>query len=624
MVKAAEYEQGYNRYALCAMPAYRRQALCDLRHIIIIAQAFLGGMEMRYSQYLLPTLKEIPSEAEVPSHQLMLRAGMIRKLTSGIYSYLPFGLRSIQKVEAIIREEMNRAGAIEVLLPFVQPAEIWQESHWWVEYGKELVRFKDRHNRDCCLGPTHEEVITDIARREIRSYRQMPINLYQIQTKFRDEIRPRFGVMRAREFIMKDAYSFDVDDRGADESYQKMVEAYMRIFTRCGLKFKMVEAESGVIGGTFSHEFMVLAETGEETIVSCVSCSYAANIEKAEFSRPQRIVKMSKLRPKPIEKVLTPDKRTVEEVTQFLQVSPRGLVKTLIFEIDKGCVAALVRGDHEISEKKLRAAWGTENLQLAGEETVEELTHAPKGFAGPIGLSIPILADLDIQKMVNFVTGANEKDAHLINVNTERDFRVSQFVDIRKFAPGDRCPLCGEGTRIDKGIEVGHTFKLGTKYSKVMGATYLDDQGKEKEIVMGCYGIGLGRTVAAAIEQSYDQNGIIFPMPIAPFQILLLPVNLKIDLLRETAEQLYQNLLENEVEVLYDDREETPGVKFKDADLIGIPLRVTLGEKNLKKGLVEIKKRRTGEILLVKKEKAIPKIKEMISQEVREVTPNLS
>jgi prolyl-tRNA synthetase len=574
-------------------------------------------MEMRYSQYLLPTLKEIPSEADVPSHQLMFRAGMIRKLASGIYSYLPLGLRAIQKVESIIREEMNRAGAIEVLLPFVQPAEIWQESHRWEEYGKELLRVRDRHNRDYCLGPTHEEVITDIARREIRSYRQMPINLYQIQTKFRDEIRPRFGVMRAREFIMKDAYSFDVDEKGADESYQKMVDAYTRIFTRCGLKFKMVEAESGVIGGTFSHEFMVLAETGEETIVSCTHCSYAANIEKAEFKRPEasgRILDKELL--KPLQKVLTPDKRTVEEVTQFLQVSPKDLIKTLIFDTDKACIAALVRGDHEISEKKLKAVLGTENLQLAGEEMVEELTHAPKGFAGPIGLSIPMIADMDIQKMVNFVTGANEKDAHLIHVNLMRDFEVDQFVDIRKFSPGDRCPLCGKETRIDKGIEVGHTFKLGTKYSKAMGATYLDNQGKEKEIVMGCYGIGLGRTVAAAIEQSYDQNGIIFPMPITPFQILLLPVNLKIDRLRETAEQLYQNLLEEGVEVLYDDREETPGVKFKDADLIGMPLRVTLGEKNLKKGLVEVKKRRTGEILLVKKEEAISKIKEIIDQEM--------
>ncbi len=580
---------------------------------------------MRYSQYLLPTLKEIPSEADVPSHQLMFRAGMIRKLASGIYSYFPLGLRAIRKVEAIIREEMNRAGAIEVLLPFVQPAEIWQESHRWEEYGKELVRFKDRHNRDYCLGPTHEEVITDIARREIRSYRQMPINLYQIQTKFRDEIRPRFGVMRSREFIMKDAYSFDVDEKGVDESYQKMVDAYRRIFTRCGLKFKMVEAESGLIGGSFSHEFMVLAETGEETIVSCVSCSYAANIEKAEFKRSEaggRILDREVL--KPLQKVLTPNKRTVEEVTQFLKVSPQDLVKTLIFDTDKGYIAALVRGDHEISDKKLKAVLGTENLQLAGEETVEELTHAPKGFAGPIGLSIPLLADLDIQKMANFVTGANEKDTHLIHVNPVRDFKVDQFLDIRKFSPGDLCPLCGKETRIDKGIEVGHTFKLGTKYSKAMGATYLDDQGQEKEIVMGCYGIGIGRTVAAAIEQSYDQNGIIFPMPIAPFQILLLPVNLKIDQLQETAEQLYQNLLEEKVEVLYDDREETPGVKFKDADLIGIPLRVTLGEKNLKKGLVEVKKRRTGEILLVKKEEAVSQIKEMIVQEIREVTPNLS
>jgi prolyl-tRNA synthetase len=453
----------------------------------------------------------------------------------------------------------------------------------------------------------------------------MPINLYQIQTKFRDEIRPRFGVMRAREFIMKDAYSFDVDEKGVDESYQKMVDAYRRIFTRCGLKFKMVEAESGLIGGKFSHEFMVLAETGEETIVSCVFCSYAANIEKAEFKRSEaggRILDREVL--KPLQKVLTPNKRTVEEVTQFLKVSPKDLIKTLIFDTDKGCIAALVLGDHEISDKKLKAVLGTENLQLAGEETVEELTHAPKGFAGPIGLSIPLLADLDIQKMANFVTGANEKDTHLIHVNPVRDFKVDQFLDIRKFSPGDLCPLCGKETRIDKGIEVGHTFKLGTKYSKAMGATYLDDQGKEKEIVMGCYGIGIGRTVAAAIEQSYDQNGIIFPMPIAPFQILLLPVNLKIDQLQETAEQLYQNLLEEKVEVLYDDREETPGVKFKDADLIGMPLRVTLGEKNLKKGLVEVKKRKTGEILLLKKEEAIPKIKEMIAQEIRGVTPNLS
>jgi len=580
---------------------------------------------MRCSQYFIPTLKEIPSEAEVPSHQLMFRAGMIRKLASGIYSYLPFGLRAIRKVESIVREEMNRAGAIEVLLPFVQPAEIWQDSHRWEEYGKELLRLKDRHDRDCCLGPTHEEVMADIARKEIRSYRQMPLNLYQIQTKFRDEIRPRFGVMRAREFIMKDAYSFDIDERGLDESYRKMVDAYTRIFERCGLKFKMVEAESGVIGGSYSHEFMVLAETGEETIVSCTRCSYAANIEKADFRRAEPKGPLPDQGTfKPLQKVLTPDQRTVEEVTQFLHVRPEKLVKTLIFETEPGCLAALVRGDHEISEKKLREASGKENLQLAGEGTVKEITHAPKGFAGPIDLSIPLIADLDLQGMVNFVTGANEKDAHLINVNIGRDFQVTQFADLRRFVPGDRCPLCGGETRLDKGIEVGHTFKLGIKYSQPMGATYIDDQGKEKEIVMGSYGIGVGRTVAAAIEQYYDENGIVFPMPIAPFQVLILPVNVKNDLLRETADELYRELMTENIEVLYDDREETPGVKFKDADLIGIPLRVTLGEKNLKKGLVEIKKRRTGEILLVRKEEAISKVKEMVVQEVEAVVPNLS
>ena len=570
---------------------------------------------MRYSQYLLPTLKENPSEADVPSHQLMLRAGMMLKLAAGIYSYLPLGLRSIRKVEAIIREEMNRAGAIEVLLPFVQPAEIWQESHRWEAYGKELGRLKDRHNRDFCLGPTHEEVMTDIARKEIRSYRQMPLILYQIQTKFRDEIRPRFGVMRAREFIMKDAYTFDVDEQGLDVGYQKMVDAYIRIFTRCGLEFRAVEAESGLIGGSYSHEFMVLAETGEETIVSCTRCSYAANVEKADFRRSETETEPQAL--KPLQKVLTPEKRTVEEVIQFLKVPSKDLVKTLIFETEKGSMAALVRGDHEISEKKLKAVLNSENLQLAGEETVESLTHAPKGFAGPVGLSVPLVADLDIRSMVNFITGGNEKDYHLTHVNLGRDFQVHRFADIRRFSPGDRCPLCGQDTRLDRGIEVGHTFKFGTKYSRPMGATYIDAQGVEKEIVMGSYGIGVGRTVAAAIEQSYDEHGIIFPMPIAPFQVLILPVNNKVELLRSTAEQLYQELSDKGVEVLYDDREETPGIKFKDADLIGIPLRVTLGEKNVKKGLLEIRKRKTGETLLVKKEDAVSKIREMIDQEMR-------
>jgi prolyl-tRNA synthetase len=417
---------------------------------------------------------------------------------------------------------------------------------------------------------------------------------------------------------MKDAFSFDVDEEGLHVSYQKMVDAYTRIFTRCGLRFKVVEAESGLIGGSYSHEFMVLAETGEETIVSCTHCSYAANIERAEFKRPLKDPQVSRSSSQnPLEKVLTPDQRTVEQVTQFLHVSPKELVKTLIFETDKGCVAALVRGDHEISEKKLSAAFKAETLQLAGEETVAQITHAPKGFAGPVGIAIPILADLDLREMRNFVTGGNEKDVHLKEVNFGRDFNVGTFVDLRKFFPGDLCSLCGAETRLDKGIEVGHTFKLGSKYSKAMGATFVDAEGKEREFVMGCYGIGMERTVAAAIEQSYDENGIIFPMSITPFQVLILPVNMKVKLLRETAEHYYRDLMDQGVEVLYDDREETPGIKFKDADLIGIPLRVTLGERNVKKGLLEIRRRKTGETLLVKKEDAVSKIKEMIDQELR-------
>jgi prolyl-tRNA synthetase len=578
---------------------------------------------MRYSQYLLPTLKEVPAEAEVPSHQLMFRAGMIRKLASGIYSYLPMGLRAIRKVEGIIREEMNRVGAIEVLLPFVQPSELWQESGRWEAYGKELARLRDRHNREYCLGPTHEEVITDLARREIRSYRQMPLNLYQIQTKFRDEIRPRFGVMRAREFIMKDAYSFDADEKGVDLAYQKMVNAYNRIFTRCGLVFRAVEAETGQIGGTFSHEFMVLAETGEELIVSCTGCGYAANTERADFlRRASASPAAEKGTFKSLEKVRTPDQRTVEQVTAFLGVRPEELVKTLIFDSSAGPMAALVRGDHEISERKLRAALGVETLELAGEETIETVTHAPRGFAGPVSLTVPILADFDLKGMTDFVTGGNETDIHFRNVNFGRDVAVTRYADLRTFAPGDLCPLCGTETRLDRGIEVGHTFKLGTKYSKAMGATFLDAQGNEQVIVMGCYGIGVGRTVAAALEQSHDANGIIFPMPIAPFQVHLLPVNLKSDILREAAEELYAGLEAAGVEVLFDDREDSPGVKFKDADLLGIPLRVTLGEKNLKQGLVETRWRKTGEVTLLRKDEALAQLKQMIDGELARYTPS--
>jgi len=571
---------------------------------------------MRYSQYMLPTLKEDPAEAEVISHKLMYRAGMIRKLAAGIYSYLPLGLRVIQKVERIVREEMNRAGAQEVLLPCIQPAELWVETHRWEEYGKDLLRMKDRHSRDCCFGPTHEEVITDIARREIRSYRQMPLNLYQIQTKFRDEIRPRFGLMRGREFIMKDAYSFDIDEASLEESYRKMYEAYARIFTRCDLTFKVVEAETGLIGGTASHEFMVLAQTGEEIIVSCQSCDYAANIQKAEAKRtrprPRRLGKTLN----PLKKVETPDMKTVAAVTQFLKVRPEDLVKTLIFETDRGVVATLIRGDHEINESKLRNFLGCEEVKLASDDIVWELTGAPKGFAGPIGLSVKIIADYSIEPMVDFVTGANEQDAHYINVNLGRDVKVDEFVDLQMVKEGDCCSRCGKALNFSRGIEVGHIFKLGTKYSSALKATYLDENGQEREIVMGCYGIGVGRTAAAAIEQNHDKDGIIWPMPIAPFQVIVVPVNNKIPALMETAEEIYHQLSNNGVEALLDDRDSTPGVKFKDADLIGIPLRLTIGEKNLKKGLIEIRRRKNGETMFIEKDRVAEAVSALIREEI--------
>jgi len=571
---------------------------------------------MRYSQFMLPTLKEDPAEAEVISHKLMYRAGMIRKLAAGIYSYLPLGLRVIQKVERIIREEMNRAGAQEVLLPCIQPAELWMETQRWEEYGKDLLRMKDRHDRDCCFGPTHEEVITDIARREIRSYRQMPLNLYQIQTKFRDEIRPRFGLMRGREFIMKDAYSFDADEAGLEKSYQEMYKAYRRIFTRCGFTFKVVEAETGLIGGTASHEFMVLAQTGEETIVSCQSCDYAANIQKAEAKRTRPRAKGPEKTPNPLKKVETPDMKTVADVTKFLKVKPRDLVKTLIFETDQGVAAALIRGDREINQTKLGTHLGCEDVKLASDDVVLGATGASKGFAGPVGLSVKIIADYSIEPMVDFVTGANEQDAHYINVNLGRDVKVDQFADLQMVREGDLCPRCGKSLSFFRGIEVGHIFKLGTKYSKALKATYLDENGREREIVMGCYGIGVGRTAAAAIEQYHDEDGIIWPMPIAPFQAIVVPVNNKIAALMKTADGIYRLLSSNGVEVLLDDRDSTPGVKFKDADLIGIPLRLTIGEKNLKKGLVEIRRRKNGETTLIEKDKVTETVSALIHEEM--------
>ncbi len=546
---------------------------------------------MRYSKYFIPTQKEIPAEAEIMSHQLMIRAGMIRRLTSGIYTYLPIGLKSIRKVENIIREEMNRAGAIEILMPSVQPAELWQESGRWEYYGSELLRFLDRHKRKVCLGPTHEEVITDLIRREIHSYKQMPLNLYQIQTKFRDEIRPRFGIMRGREFIMKDAYSFDADEAGANHSYELMYDAYNRIFKRCGLRFRPVEADTGTIGGSYSHEFMVMAETGEDQIVNCLSCDYAANLERAEISPIDPEEKKQTPEMLLIKEIETPNVKTVTEVCSFLGIENKVLIKTLIYLADGKPVAILLRGDHELNEAKLKRHLGVQELNLADEDVIEEITGAPTGFAGPVGLKLDILADHAVKGMVNGVTGANKKDYHFMNVNLKKDFNVNAFSDLRVITSHDRCPRCGGKINFGRGIEVGHIFKLGTKYSHALNACYLDEAGKEKDIIMGCYGIGAGRTVAASIEQNHDKDGIIFPIPIAPFEVIILILQNHDKDVVAAAEKIYSDLLTNNIDVLLDDRKERAGSKFKDADLLGIPIRVTIGTKGVKNGEVEIKLR---------------------------------
>ena len=570
---------------------------------------------MRFSRYFIPTHKEIPSEAEIISHQLMLRAGLIRKLTSGIYTYLPAGLKSIKKVEGIIREEMNRSGALEILMPAVQPAELWQESGRWDYYGRELLRFKDRHDRDACLGPTHEEVITDLVRKEIHSYKQMPVNFYQIQTKFRDEIRPRFGMMRSREFIMKDAYSFDMDESGANKSYEIMHETYSNIFRRCGLGFRAVEADTGSIGGSFSHEFMVLAHAGEDQIINCLKCDYAANLEKAEVKdNEQRPGSADNEDMKPFEEVETPDKKTVEEVTSFLSISPDQLIKTLIFRSDDEVVAALVRGDHELNENKLKNLLGLEQVELADSQLVAGVTGSPIGFAGPLGLKVKIVADHALKGMKNFVTGGNRQDLHLRNVNVGRDFHVNLFGDLRMITPDDTCPRCGGDIRFGRGIEVGHIFKLGTKYSKSLGAVFLDEHGEEMPIIMGCYGIGVGRTVAAAIEQNNDPDGIIFPIPIAPFEAVILPLQMHETEVVEAAEKIYRELIDNGIDVMLDDRDMRAGIKFKDADLLGTPVRITIGIRNLKKGQVEMKIRSDGESSLIPLQDAPARIRGKVKE----------
>jgi prolyl-tRNA synthetase len=572
---------------------------------------------MRWSKTLIPTLKEDPADAEVVSHKLLVRGGFIRQVSRGIYDYFPLALRVIRKIEAIVREEMDRAGAQELLMPIASPAELWQESGRWEVYGKELLRFKDRHERDFCLGPTHEEIITDLVRRAVRSYRELPFNLYQIQTKFRDEVRPRFGLMRGREFIMKDAYSFHADLDDCRREYDNMFQTYKRIFSRLGLKFRPVEADTGAIGGTLSHEFQVLAESGEDAIVSCSKCEYAANVQKAEIRRHPPLARNIAEASPNLNKMATPGKKSVPDVAAFLRLPAQRFIKTLVYKTDSGeLVAALVRGDHEINELKLQSALGCRGIALADEAAVAAATGLVPGFLCPIGLQLRMVADFSVQGMSGAVTGANEANAHYVEVDQERDFTPSAFADLRIATAGDPCPRCEAGVlEAYRGIEVGQIFYLGTKYSEALGATYLEAEGRERPIEMGCYGIGISRLVAAAIEQNYDANGIIWPMAIAPFQVLLLPINYKDKAIQKVCDELYAALQERGVEIILDDRDERPGVKFKDADLVGIPLRVTVGAKGLEKGCVELRWRRDGR----SEEVPIDKAADTLAALVREV-----
>ncbi|WP_027408721.1 proline--tRNA ligase [Anoxybacteroides tepidamans] len=548
---------------------------------------------MRQSQSFIPTLREVPADAEVKSHQLLLRAGFIRQSASGVYTFLPLGQRVLQKVETIIREEMNGAGAIELLMPALQQAELWQESGRWYSYGPELMRLKDRHERDFALGPTHEEVITALVRDEIQTYKKLPLTLYQIQTKFRDEKRPRFGLLRGREFIMKDAYSFHTSKESLDEVYNKMYEAYSNIFRRCGLNFRAVIADSGAIGGKDTHEFMVLSDIGEDTIAYSDGSDFAANIEMAPVVTTYE---KSNEPLKQLEKVHTPEQKTIEEVAAYLQVSPEKCIKSLLFKVDDKYVLVLVRGDHEANDIKVKNVFEASVVELASPEETKEVMNCPVGSLGPIGVSdsVTVIADYAVQAIVNGVCGANEEGYHYTGVNPERDFAVSQYVDLRFIQEGDPSPDGKGAIRFARGIEVGHVFKLGIRYSEAMNATYLDENGRTQPMIMGCYGIGVSRLLAAIAEQFGDENGLVWPASVAPFHVHLISINPKNDEQRLLADEWYEKLGQAGFEVLYDDRQERPGVKFADSDLIGIPVRVTVG-KRAGEGVVEVKVRQTGE-----------------------------
>jgi len=547
---------------------------------------------MRWTRTFIPTLREAPSDAESPSHRLMVRAGLVRQLSAGSYSYLPLGLRSLLKAEAIVRQEMDRAGAVELLMPSIHPAELWEETGRLAAFGDTLMKVKDRRGVVSVLGPTHEEVVTHIVRNEVKSYRQLPITLYQIQGKFRDEPRPRHGIIRTREFVMKDAYSFDLDEKGMGVSYQAMYDAYVRIFTRAGLNFLPVEADSGLMGGDVSHEFMAVSPFGEDAVLSCPQCRYAANREKAECAPlPTHHVGLETQELRPFKQVATPGASTIDQVSQFLNVTPQNLVKTILFRTGNGFLAALVRGDHEVNVAKVRRAAKAETLEMATAEEIQAQTGGPLGFSGPVALKVPVYADFAVQGMVNFVTGANKRDTHLVDVNFYRDFKPVAVGDLRVALPGDLCPRCGGAMELTQGIEVGHVFKLGTRYSAKMKALILDEKGGLRPAVMGCYGIGVNRILASAVENHHDEAGILWPKELAPYQVQIVTIDHKKMQVVEAGHDLYARLQKAGLEVLWDDRDVAPGVKFADADLVGIPVRVTIGKRTVESGTVDVRTR---------------------------------
>ena len=576
---------------------------------------------MRMSALLAPTLREQPAEAESDSHRLMLRAGLIRKVSAGIYTYMPLAFRVIRKISEIVRQEMDRAGAQELQLPIVQPAELWLATGRWQEYGPEMFRLRDRHGREFCLGPTHEEIITALVKAEVRSYRQLPLMLYQIQNKYRDEIRPRFGVIRGREFIMKDLYSFDRDEAGLEISYQKMYEAYVRAFRRCGLQTRAVEADPGAIGGDVTHEFMVLSPIGEAQVVYCRRCDYAANVERAPVAPPPHAAGSEEAVP-PAERVATPAVRTIDELTAFLGVAAERVLKTLIYLVDGQPVAVVVRGDHRLNEVKLGRLFGTSRIEAAPPELIERRTGAPAGYVGPVGLEgMEVVADPWAMAVADAVTGANAADAHLIHVVPGRDFRPTRVADVRVAEPGDACPRCGGTLETSAGIEVGQIFKLHTKYSEALGATFLDEDGKEKPVVMGCYGIGITRTMAAVIEQHHDERGIIWPVTVAPYHAIVVAVNSRDARQAQAAERIYRELAERGVEVLLDDRDERPGVKFNDADLMGFPYRITVGSRLAASGEVEARRRRDGQDVPVGVDGAAALVEQWLREDLAALEP---